>query len=190
MEAIETRSSGRRRQILDAAREAFATHGFHAASMAEIAAGAGVSVGHIYRYFENKEAVVGAIVEQDLEEAAVKIATLEGDAEAVATQIVRHVGERTSQDKLSLNLEILSEAARNPQVGALVRAADARLREHLRSALASRSGQSPGAALESRVEVVCVLIEGLLTRTVKTDDGDRRDVVEQVRQMLAQTIAG
>ena len=45
----------RREQILDAACDCVRRAGFHGASMAEIAQAAGVSVGQIYRYFENKE---------------------------------------------------------------------------------------------------------------------------------------
>ena len=51
----------RRSQILDAALVCFAKHGFHQASMHDISAEAGISVGLIYRYFENKEAVIAAI---------------------------------------------------------------------------------------------------------------------------------
>ena len=190
MGMVETRSAERRRQILAAARDAFAARGFHAASMSEIAAGAGVSVGHIYRYFENKEAVVGAIVGQDLEDAAVSIASLAGDPQAVAAQIVADVERRATPAKLSLMLEVLSEAARNPQVAALVRAADDQIRGHLRAALGACAREPVAAcALDCRVEVVCALIEGLLVRTVKTADGDRREVTARVQALLAATIA-
>ena len=54
-----TRSNGeaRRQQIVDAASTCARRAGFHGASMAEIAHAAGLSVGQIYRYFENKEAI-------------------------------------------------------------------------------------------------------------------------------------
>ncbi len=44
----------RRQQILDAACDQVRQSGFHGASMADIARAAGLSVGQIYRYFENK----------------------------------------------------------------------------------------------------------------------------------------
>ena len=46
-------------QILDAAVVCFAKRGFHQASMHDISAEAGISVGLIYRYFQNKEAKHG-----------------------------------------------------------------------------------------------------------------------------------
>ena len=55
----------RRRQILDAAADVFARRGFHAASMAEIARSFGMSAGHIYNWFDSKEAIIEALVERD-----------------------------------------------------------------------------------------------------------------------------
>src|SRR3954451_25306695 len=53
----------RRCQILDAALVCFAKRGFHQTSMHDISAEAGISVGLIYRYFENKEAVIAAMAD-------------------------------------------------------------------------------------------------------------------------------
>src|SRR5205807_6460267 len=58
----------RRSQILDAALVCFAKHGFHQASMHDISAEAGISVGLIYRYFENKEAVISAMADRHKQE--------------------------------------------------------------------------------------------------------------------------
>lgn len=59
MQAVPTTPKGRRTrsQILDAARTIFARDGFVNARMADIAAEAGLSMGAVYRYFENKEDV-------------------------------------------------------------------------------------------------------------------------------------
>lgn len=54
----------RRSEIAAAARLCVVRHGFHAASMAQIAEQAKMSVGQIYRYFPNKEAIVYDIVER------------------------------------------------------------------------------------------------------------------------------
>src|SRR6516225_10634346 len=61
---IESPNPDRRSQILDAALACFAKHGFHQASMHDISAEAGISVGLIYRYFENKEAVIAAMADR------------------------------------------------------------------------------------------------------------------------------
>ena len=55
------RAEVQRERILCAAQKCFIEHGFHAASMANIAAAAQMSAGLMYRYFENKSAIVRAI---------------------------------------------------------------------------------------------------------------------------------
>ena len=62
-----SRAAARRQQILNAAAQCFREHGFHGASIAQISKTAGMSPGHIYHYSENKEAIIAAIVAQDLE---------------------------------------------------------------------------------------------------------------------------
>ena len=51
----------KRTQILNAAESILAQHGFYAFSMHHLAETAGVAAGTIYRYFENKEALMDAL---------------------------------------------------------------------------------------------------------------------------------
>jgi TetR/AcrR family transcriptional repressor of multidrug resistance operon len=57
-------------QILNAAEAILAQHGFYAFSMHHLAETAGVAAGTIYRYFENKEALMDALQEFIRKEAA------------------------------------------------------------------------------------------------------------------------
>ena len=50
--------------ILDAAEEVFAERGLSAAHMNEIAARAGVAVGTLYNHFEDRDALLAALIEQ------------------------------------------------------------------------------------------------------------------------------
>lgn len=52
------KTSDKRRDIMQAALELIAEHGFHRAPMAEIAEKAGVAAGTIYRYFESKDVLI------------------------------------------------------------------------------------------------------------------------------------
>src|SRR3979411_177608 len=61
---VEPSLVDRRAQILEAAMVCFAKRGFHQASMHDISAEAGISVGLIYRYFANKEAVISSMAER------------------------------------------------------------------------------------------------------------------------------
>lgn len=51
----------KRRAILEAALELFVERGFHGTAVPEVAQKAGVGAGTIYRYFENKEALVNEL---------------------------------------------------------------------------------------------------------------------------------
>src|SRR6476646_5792128 len=61
-------SLDRKAQILEAAIVCFAKRGFHQTSMHDISAEAGISVGLIYRYFANKEAVISAMANRHKKE--------------------------------------------------------------------------------------------------------------------------
>jgi AcrR family transcriptional regulator len=51
----------KRRKILDAAVECFATTGFHAVSISDLAKHAGISKGLMYNYFSSKDELLKAI---------------------------------------------------------------------------------------------------------------------------------
>jgi AcrR family transcriptional regulator len=53
--------SDKRTDILEATLQLISDHGFHGTPMSKIAAQAGVGAGTIYRYFENKEALINAL---------------------------------------------------------------------------------------------------------------------------------
>jgi AcrR family transcriptional regulator len=57
----------RRREILDAAREEFFEHGFHAPTVDDVAARAEVSKGTIYLYFVSKEEILAHLLLEGLE---------------------------------------------------------------------------------------------------------------------------
>lgn len=57
----------KRDEVVKAALELIAEHGFHGAPMAMIAERAGVGAGTIYRYFENKDVMINELY-QDLED--------------------------------------------------------------------------------------------------------------------------
>ncbi len=68
-EANQQIRAERKRQVLQAAASVFARKGLSDATIADIAAQAGVSHGLLYRHFASKEDVFAAIIEQSLHEA-------------------------------------------------------------------------------------------------------------------------
>jgi AcrR family transcriptional regulator len=75
--ADDGKGRNRRQQILEVAAGHFSARGFHAASMRDIAADAGVLVGSIYYHFESKDALFVAVhgAAVDMMTSAVRAAT-------------------------------------------------------------------------------------------------------------------
>ncbi len=117
-------SLDRRQQILEAAMLCFAKCGFHQTSMHDISAEAGISVGLIYRYFKNKEEVIGALAEEHKKNIA-ELLERAGDAptllEAMEILFTSHCCERSPQIISAFVVDLFAEASRNPQVAKVVR---------------------------------------------------------------------
>src|SRR5437868_809355 len=117
-------SLDRRVQILDAALVCFAQRGFHQTSMHDISAEAGISVGLIYRYFANKEAVISAMADrhkneiQEVLERARQAPTL---LEALEILFTAHCCEDSPKVLSAFVVDLYAEASRNPAVADLVR---------------------------------------------------------------------
>lgn len=180
----------RRRQILDAAEACFREEGFHGASMARIAARAGISVGHIYRYFENKEAVVADIVSQDLEASVLAISALPATAEAQFDTLLEVALDHAAPERMALWFEVLAEAARNPRVAAMVRDADKQLRERVVERLPPVDGRPRDPALAAaQAELMCTLFEGSLIRFMRTGASQPMQL-KMLRDLVLWTLRG
>jgi AcrR family transcriptional regulator len=187
------RARAQRERILRAAKRCFVEHGFHAASMADIAKTAAMSAGLIYRYFDSKDAIVRAIVDRQIEEARELLDAI-GSAEDLVAAILDHF-ERWSrpQDEemnAALFLEMAAEATRDARVAEVTRAADclvrARLQEALRRSVRAEGGELDDASAERRVLALQCVIEGLLVRAVRQPDLDRATL----RACLEEALAG
>ncbi|MDD3673992.1 MULTISPECIES: TetR/AcrR family transcriptional regulator [Thauera] len=183
-----SRAAARRQQILIAAAQCFRDHGFHAASIAKISIAAGMSPGHIYHYFENKEAIIAAIVAQDLESLLTLTAQLRAACNMRAALIERAaegVADQLDPVSAALKLEIVAEAARNPRVAQIVREADAACRRELaitiRAIRRVAGHEDSTEAIDAMVEVLACLFEGLLLRTIRHPDLDRQRVAQRIQ---------
>src|SRR5436190_14675364 len=111
-------------QILDAAVACFAKRGFHQASMHDISAEGGISVGLIYRYFQNKEAVISAMADrhkQEIQEILERARQASGLLESLEVLFTAHCGETEPQVVSAFVVDLFAEASRNPHVAELVR---------------------------------------------------------------------
>src|SRR6516164_6620244 len=114
----------RRSQILDAALICFAKRGFHQTSMHDISAEAGISVGLIYRYFENKEAVISAMADHHQKESSAVLQRAKQAPtwlESLEILFTAHCCEEATRVVSAFVVDLYAEASRNPRVADLVR---------------------------------------------------------------------
>ncbi|MCP3751602.1 TetR/AcrR family transcriptional regulator [Pseudomonas sp. SBB6] len=130
--------AAKRKQILDAAIECFARSGFHSTSTAQICAAAGMSPGNLFHYFPSKNAIIEAIAQDDQHGMAELIAhhAKAKDALVAIENIAIDMMELCSDPTYArISLEVAAEALRNPEVGALLAANDAKVKADLQALL-------------------------------------------------------
>ncbi len=109
----------RREEILAGAERCFLKRGFHQTSMQNIAAESGLSMGLLYRYFANKEAIITAVAQQDQDASLKAVAGLPADGDAITAWVellVAMARQAASPGYAVLASEILAEANRSPTI--------------------------------------------------------------------------
>jgi len=161
-------AADRRNEILDAARRCFVRSGFHAASMQEICAEAGMSPGNLYRYFRSKEDIIAGIAERDRTEAAQQLAAVgSGDFfDGLAALAHHHLVESTIEE-VSLCAEIMAESRRNPAVARIYQDMERDMRTRFIALLrdaAARGEVRSDIDFDGTVTVLFALADGLSWR--------------------------
>lgn len=181
------KAAKRREQVLSAAAECFRREGFHGSSMSRIAAEAGMSPGHVFHYFKRKEEIVEAIVARERTELDALAAHLHaagpGDpASAILAHADDGIDRQLDGDRNALSMEILAEAARNPEVARIIADYDTGIRQTILALL----GGDP-ASQEARWEILAALFEGLGVRALRNPGTAQtldRDMLKRVIRFL------
>ena len=189
----DNRAAQRRQQVLEAAEYCFRACGFHGASIASIAKKAGMSSGHIYHYFENKEAIIGASVAH---EAEITVARMQGFARSddILTTLVDEAegALMRSLDPSSnaLIMEILSEAGRNARVAEQVQAANALVSETMQC-LVRRAWQAKhpeqvlsDAVVVAKADMLGAMVDGIRIRAIRNPKVNPEALLTQLRSAV------
>ena len=178
-------------QILDAAVVCFAKRGFHQASMHDISAEAGISVGLIYRYFQNKEAVISAMADrhkQEIQEILERARQAPNLRESLETLFTAHCGETEPQVTAAFVVDLFAEASRNTRVAELVRDVCETSMNGVTDLIA-RSPDAKTSDLTPRqmAELIFAVNDGMLLRGVlkvgQTSSESRERQLEVVRNL-------
>ena len=183
------RVEAQRKRILDADQQCYIEHGFHGSSMANIAETAGMSAGLIYRYFENKSAIILAIVEEQLVLLREEISLNDRPElpQLMADNYARTCGAQRGMNA-ALLLEISAEATRDPQIAQALDDYDAAVRQALCEWLArnrKQGGQGlPKDVAPRRALVLQCLFEGLKLRETREPGLDRGLLLAALQEMV------
>jgi len=155
--------------ILEAAAQLFQRHGYAATTTNKIAERAGVSIGSLYQYFPNKDAILAALADHHLRDTAEEVirtlaaarrrAALPGLlAELIRQVAAAHLG-RPDLHRLLFDL-----APRTPELAARFRRAERRIAQALAAELRHLNAGGPDPELNALLAVqgIAAHIHGVL----------------------------
>ncbi|MCK9916197.1 TetR/AcrR family transcriptional regulator [Microbacteriaceae bacterium K1510] len=185
--------SDRRNEILDAAARCFARSGFHQTSMQTICAEAGMSPGNVYRYFRSKEAIIAAISERDLAQAAADFEAVDKAPDfftGFAALGRRYLVER-DREEIALCLDIWAEARRNPEIRHIHESIQSDVRAGLAAILrraADRGELRRDLDFDKIVTVIIALGDGLESRRAIDPSFNPESVIDIVLDLVRYTL--
>lgn len=117
----EQMKAATRERLLEAGKRVFARHGYHGASVEEIASQAGFSTGALYSNFEGKEDLFLALLERELNAQRVALAEAAGHQRTIAERAAGGAAEWMSfverePQMVLLFMEFWAYAVRDPRV--------------------------------------------------------------------------
>lgn len=167
-ERTERLAEQHRREIVDAAERLVKGKGLHQLKLRDIAKESGKSLGNLYNYFQNKEAIIEALVEREKSRGCFsKIEPLPG--EDYKSMLRRHLelmaDAYLDPDSLLLAISVAGEALVNPGVHKIMVAANRRIVEHVVALIHQDPSCSmdnvPRELLEARVICIRTFFESL-----------------------------
>lgn len=188
----DERTESRRQQILAAAEQCFLDHGFHSASMHRIARTAGMSVGHIYHYFDNKEAIIAAIVAADEAITQCRFDSFRREPDIFAAMVDKADGglaRSLDTGRGALLAEILSESLRNEGIAAIVHDSERHLMTGLEDLMARIRPDAPDSDETRRhrsaqAAMVAAVFDGLRVRALRNPELDSGALLALLRPVL------
>jgi AcrR family transcriptional regulator len=153
-----------------------------------------MSVGQIYRYFDNKEAIVAAIVEEHIEEFMRDLTMLASEdgplSEKLLNNFSRSIRRHIDSGFLSLTHEVRAEAARHPDLRDILLSKDLQIQNHIVELMASTElAQLSKDDLFIRAEQICLLFEGVIARVGRYTSFDPKMVTTLVRPLLTAVLS-
>ncbi|MFB4360154.1 TetR/AcrR family transcriptional regulator [Pantoea sp. BS_8] len=156
----------RSEEILDAAEYCMRQKGFYQTSIQSIASQANVSIGLIYKYYKNKEAIVEALVTKVVQR---MIVLLKADFEKMAEsgKLTHSPGDTASPEvekSIVLLIEISSESTRNARVRQILHHAWQVLKDNFIVQQQALNPALQANIIHTRLYVISLAIDGMIIR--------------------------
>ena len=189
----EDEKAQRRQAILAAAKKVFARHGFHGTTMAEVARAAHLSYGSVYWYFDSKDSLFHALMDEEgqaLRAAILDAVAADGTAADVATLLrlaVRTTFEFFEADRATVKLLFRDSYALGTRFEKHLYGVYEGFIDDLEALVAAGRQQGALADLPPRPVAfsIAALVSQLALRRLTTDDGLPADqVADFVTAML------
>ncbi len=184
-------AESRRQQIIQAARTCFTKKGFHRASMRDVSAEAGLSIGAVYCYFKSKEEIITAIADQERQFMGEVFAnSAKGDPEQAMTQVIRTffmmMDDPCAPDERYNCVSLWGEAVSNPQVRAILKSLRDELLGHLKQmvvVMQSVGEIDPALDARSVAQVMLATHSGMVLQMVINDDVNLPEYVKVIEAL-------
>jgi TetR/AcrR family transcriptional regulator, transcriptional repressor of aconitase len=169
----------RREHILSAARRCFLRDGFHATSMQDLFAEAGLSSGAVYRYFPSKDDLIIAIAAANMQEVVALVHTIATQQPgrsvgAVLAELLTIVRAKHDEDGLGgLALLVWAEALRNPSLAQQFTELLAQLRADIAEVVRAHQGLGnlpADVAAEALATVLMSIVPGFIVQMALLGD--------------------
>lgn len=156
----------RSEQILDAAEYCMRHKGFHQTSIQNVASQANVSIGLIYKYYKNKEALIEALVINIVQR---MIVLLNADFEKIAhaggiTHSAQDIVPSKVEKSIVLLMEISSEATRNERIRQIMHHAWQVLKKNFITQEQALNPALDATVIHTRLYVMSLVIDGMIIR--------------------------
>ena len=185
------RERGRARvaALMVAATEVFAENGYDAATMTEIAARAGASIGSLYQFFPTKELIAEALHAQNSDDLAAMLAGLAPRVAGKPGAALADVLFRDLSGFLTTHPAFVTLADRRD----IDKKRKKKTRARLRGQIAALLAQADPPIAPARAEALAVIVLHLLRSAVaiagEDDLPNRTAVLDELRGMLRQHLA-
>lgn len=181
-------------RILKAARELFATNGFHQTSMSELAAAADISVGLIYRSFKSKTEIIETIVRADFIERLAALNDLRArldNGELTVLETLRELFVQViGKEDEALSFSIIAEGFRNESVGQTIGEMCVCFRRCLRHFAQAANATLDEEELEGATELLLGCMFGLGHRSISMPKLSAACIADVSARMMVAALKG